>query len=94
MTPFFVNYGFEPDLPSTLGATIWEGNLDAQQRARRLKNIIRSVRENIAQAQECSADHHDAGRTEITFQPGDKVLISRELATPEYLRSPEGKKSL
>ncbi|KAJ2173661.1 hypothetical protein GGH16_001720, partial [Coemansia sp. RSA 560] len=72
MTPFFVNYGFEPDLPSTLGSAILDGNLDAQQRARQLKNIIQSVQENIAQAQERSAEYHDAKRTEIVFQPGDK----------------------
>ncbi|KAJ2274505.1 hypothetical protein GGH14_004077, partial [Coemansia sp. RSA 370] len=90
MTLFFVNYGFKPDLPSTLGSAI----LDAQQHAQQLKDIIQLVHKNIVQAQEHTLKYHDANRTEISFQPDHKLLISHELATPEYLQSPEGKKSL
>ncbi|KAJ1740725.1 hypothetical protein LPJ79_004074, partial [Coemansia sp. RSA 1821] len=82
LSPFFVNYRFEPDLPSTMSIAEVSGNMTAKDCTCQVQNTVKAVHENLAEAQEKSAKYYDMGRTEATFKPGQKVLISQQLMVP------------
>jgi hypothetical protein len=77
-TPFFLNYGQEVSLPldHAVADLLPTNNPAAEERVRKLHEAITHARSNIESAQQRQARYADQHRRDVTFQVGDKVLLS------------------
>ena len=79
MTPFFIDRGEHPRLPLSHGPS---GPAESgAAHAARMRQITEEVRALLLSTQQERKEHHDQHRREVTFQPGDRVLLAtRQLA--------------
>ena len=79
-TPFFLNYGFNPDSPLTmLTAGITQQAItdhDAHTFAERMATLLETSRDNILKAQAKQAAQYNKHHREGSFQVGDMVMLS------------------
>ena len=92
-TPFYLNYGQEVQLPfdRALGGLKPVSNPDADSRIKQLHADLRRAQTHIEQAKQRQSRYVDPHRRMVTFQVGDKVLLSTEhlrMVTPNT-RSPK-----
>ncbi len=84
-TPFELNYGFRPTVPHSLLLPQVPTDVDA------VDTFIDSIRlrmqethDNLVEAQERQRGRHNAGRRDVHFKPGDKVLIAGSHVQSDY----------
>ncbi len=84
-TPFELNYGFRPTVPHSLLLPHSPTDVDA------VDSFIDSIRlrmqethDNLVEAQDRQRGRHDAGRRDVQFKPGDKVLIVGSHVQSDY----------
>jgi len=91
-TPFYLNYGRNPETPATLMAQFDINNGIANQAAadfiQQWQSDIALAKEHLAAAQQRQARLADAHRRKLVFKVGDKVLLSAE-----HLKVPGKKKA-
>jgi hypothetical protein len=81
-TPFFLNYGREPETPAAFLAsrapalTDRTSNALAEEVAERTRKALAHAKECIARAQQQQTEYANRSRKEATFTRGDKVLLS------------------
>jgi hypothetical protein len=80
VTPFFANTGQDPSVPVRF---LCEGNDDEEDHVqstedfvKKMSDILKGVTENLSEAQDKQKKYADQHRRDITFQVGDKVLLS------------------
>jgi len=79
MTPFFIDRGEHPRLPLSHGPT---GPAESgSAHAARMRHITEQVRALLLTAQRERKELHDQHRREVTFQPGDQVLLATRQLT-------------
>ena len=78
-TPYFVNYGFHPRVPSSVIQPSPEVRsplaIDFHERSLKVQT---DVRKRIATAQDRQKKYADEKRQEVKFEVNDKVLLSTE----------------
>ena len=79
MTPFFIDRGEHPRLPLSHGPTGPTASRSAH--AARMRHITEQVRALLLTAQRERKELHDQHRREVTFQPGDQVLLATRQLT-------------
>ena len=79
-TPFYLNAGQEIHLPidDAILPTRVSVNPEAADRIQRLHGDLQHAREHINKAQQRQAHYADQNRRDVTFNVGDKVLLSTE----------------
>jgi len=77
-SPFFLNYGFHPTTPASLLNSETANTTDAQQFLQRQAAIITQAHANLTTAQQRYKQQADTKRREVTFQPGELVLLSSQ----------------
>jgi hypothetical protein len=76
-SPFFLNYGQHPHLPlNRVTSSSASNNPNATELIEQLYNDLDTATSNLKQAQERQAKYANQRRREVTFQLGDKVLLS------------------
>jgi hypothetical protein len=76
-TPFYLNYGAHPRVPSTLvNPRPSTSNPTATQFARRIQDVLDQARQLMSKAQETQAHHANRRRRDWEFKVGDEVLLS------------------
>jgi transposase InsO family protein len=76
-SPFFLNYGQHPHLPlNRVTSSSASNNPTATELIEQLYNDLDTATSNLKQAQERQAKYANQRRREVTFQLGDKVLLS------------------
>jgi len=75
-TPFRLNYGRDPTMPSKINRSTKVAM--AQEFATQMKNGIRMARDSLVKAQRSQATYADQRQRNISFEPGSKVLLSTE----------------
>ena len=79
MTPFLIDRGEHPLLPLSHGPT---GPAESgSAHAARMRHITEKVRALLLTAQRERKELHDQHRREVTFQPGDQVLLATRQLT-------------
>ena len=79
MTPFFIDRGEHPRLPLSRGPT---GPAESGSgHAARMRQVTEQVRALLLSAQQERKEQHDQHRREVTFQPGDQVLLATRQLT-------------
>jgi len=79
MTPFFIDRGEHPRLPLSHGPT---GPAESgSAHAARMRHITEQVRALLLTAQRERKELHDQHRREVTFQPGDQVMLATRQLT-------------
>lgn len=80
VSPFYVNYGFEPTVPLTVlsGTPVSSDNDSANQYLDRIHAATDAAKAQIAKAQARQAAFYDKSKRDLTFQVGDRVLLSVE----------------
>ena len=80
VTPFFANTGQDPSVPVRF---LYKGNDDEEDNiqstddfVKKMSDILKGVTENLSEAQDKQKKYADPHRQDITFQVGDKVLLS------------------
>ena len=77
MTPFYANYGFEPDI--TREPLKGELSPAAFERVEKLKTLQKDLQEDLIFLQERMKKYYDKKRVEgPTLQKGDKVYLLRK----------------
>lgn len=84
-TPFFLNHGRHPHMPTNLTCNfIPSSNPAANEYVSKVAKTITSARARIAEAQERQARHADRSRRAHAFAVGDRVLlIATSFALPK-----------
>jgi hypothetical protein len=78
-SPYYLNYGREVSLPLDIAlgdAAAPSNNPEAADRIAQLKKDIEKAKESIATAQKRQSRYADVHRRDVTFQVGDRVLLS------------------
>ena len=79
LTPFYMNYGFEPRSPLGLLAQPAEGTSpDASHFLAKIQDAVKLATSNLETAQKRQAHYYDQRHRHVTFSVGDKVLVSSE----------------
>lgn len=73
-TPFYLNYGFHPRTPLTL--ELGDAVPAAQQYAETFAQRMTDAQRFMQAAQDRAKEYADRGRREVTFEPGQHVLLS------------------
>ena len=76
-TPFYLNSGRHPLLPATLDVHPNHDAPTAQALAQHLKDTLERAQAHLAKSQERQAHQVNKRRTDLEFQVGDQVLLSR-----------------
>jgi hypothetical protein len=74
-TPFYLNYGYHPQLPATIG-TSSNNNPAASDFIQTLSEDLKTAKKNILEAQSRQAKYSNRSRREVEFQIGEQVLLS------------------
>lgn len=74
-TPFYLNYGFHPQMPVALDKTITV-NEETNTFVSRLDGLLKAAKDAISEAQDTQARYANDGRSVSTFKKGDLVLLS------------------
>jgi len=83
--PFKLNYGYDPVLPSNMEISRTTPT-PAIQFIKEQKELIKNAKLNIEKANKIMQKYYNRNRVEIKWEPGQKILISRDLTTPPYLQ--------
>lgn len=75
MSPFFMTYGCHPRMPDTLDLPSRE-NPAGQEYAESIDRAVKKARALLKEAQSRQKQHADKKRRELSFEPGDLVLLS------------------
>lgn len=73
-SPFYLNYGFHPQLPVNIN--IETPNPSAKDFIVQLKEDLDEARKNLVEAQNRQAKYANQSRREVVFQTGDQVMLS------------------
>jgi hypothetical protein len=77
-TPFFLNYGCHPKTPAQIATPGTTQNAAAEDLANKMQSIIDEARKRMESAQEQQAKYANLKRRKLTFQVGDRVLLSTQ----------------
>jgi hypothetical protein len=81
-TPFYLNYGFHPRHPlSVLVRTPATTSPDAAVFLERIQRAAARAKENLVAAQQRQEKYYNEKHSDLSFQVGDKVLLSAEALT-------------
>ena len=75
-TPFFLNYGRHPRVPSDV--ILPESNPSAHKYLNNIDQAMQKARKCLDAAQQRQKKYADQHRTELSFEIGDEVLLSTE----------------
>ena len=89
-TPFRLNTGRDPRLPLSRPLTHTSPVPSAAQFADRMQEGLESAKKCLAAAQARQKRYYDKGHRDISFQPGDQVLLRSKHI---HMRTPQGRKS-
>ena len=76
-TPFFLNQGRHPIIPSNLDANVTTVTPTAAAFAQHLRQTLAKARQQLTKSQERQAQQANKRRTDMEFQMGDEVLMSK-----------------
>ena len=76
-SPFEIVYGFNLLTPLDLSPLLMHeySNLDGAKKLDFVKQFYEKVRQNIEKRNEQTANHHNKGRRQVVFEPGDWVWL-------------------
>ena len=85
-SPFMLNYGYEPKILITLTKP---NKIDPSttEFIKNKQNLIKEARENINKANQIMKKYYNRNKTEAEYKVNQKIMISRDLTTPPYLKS-------
>jgi hypothetical protein len=83
-TPFFLNYGTHPATPVMLEALKQSKVPAADHFSATLHDVLKEAKQNLLAAQDRQRSYVNAKRKDISFQVGDKVLLSTSNLHPKY----------
>ncbi len=77
-TPFYLNYGYHPLTPATLGVHRLRGSTNqvAAEFYQRMQEDLHTAKQHLAAAQERQAHYANLKRQDAVFEIGDQVLLS------------------
>ena len=77
-TPFYLNYGYHPLTPATLGVHRLHGSTNqvATEFYQRMQTDLEAARQQLAAAQQRQAHYANLKRQDAAFDVGDRVLLS------------------
>jgi hypothetical protein len=76
-SPFYLNYGFNPQFPTSLINTIKNcNNATAQEMLQTMDTTMKAAQQNIEFAQQRQKKYADQNRREVIFKVGDEVMLS------------------
>jgi hypothetical protein len=73
-SPFYLNYGFHPQLPVNINTE--DTNPSAKDFIEQLADDLETARKNLIEAQNRQAKYANQSRREVLFQVGDQVMLS------------------
>jgi hypothetical protein len=79
-SPYYLNYGYHPNLPldESMRSVNISNNATAADRIAELHDSIKEAKSALERAQQRQAKYADLNRREIIFKVGDSVLLSTE----------------
>jgi hypothetical protein len=91
LSPFYLNYGFHPSIPTTIQPT--NTTVAAVEDFMiRMNNLLKIAQDNISQAQSQQARYANQHRRDEQFSVGDNVLVSSEnINLPSQVNRPTRK---
>jgi hypothetical protein len=82
-SPFYLNYGYHPNLPASLAVPATTVNEAASEFIDRLNNDWRTARAALAMAQHRMSEYANRSRRDHRYKVGDKVWLSTANLMPE-----------